>query len=84
MGEEPADTRTRGGKAMLGLSGGRGAEARGRDDRGSPFASAGHSAPPVALGLRAACAFVTLLSGVGWIPPVQKAGLNDIRRGPDP
>ena len=31
-----------------------------------------------------ACAFETLLRGVGWIPPVQKAGLNDIRRGPDP
>ena len=64
-GEEPADIRTRGGKAMLGLSGGRGAEARGRDDRARLLrqpATQPHRWP-------SACAFETLLCGVGWTPP---------------
>ena len=31
-----------------------------------------------------ACAFETLLRGVGWVPPLQEAGRNDIRLRPDP
>jgi len=41
----------------------------------------GHPVPPVALGLRVLRRSSEALAGV---PPLQKAGLNDIRRGPDP